>query len=1638
MPPLRRITVGALGLWLLAAVASSALASPPVRTVLKASFPAPPLALELAEYVASENRTAYLPLLAYLTAPAQLALPDEPLYERALAFIRKERMLPHATSTAVMSWGVALHVAAPAVEMFYQYYRETVVPELIAVNPAFDPTCPVWTAYNERQYCQLADLRQALGLPATTTAIDLAADFAQLDLGFSIQAIPRRFPFDHVYPIRAAGSGTVSTGVTFVLYGDATDSTFHPTLIFLHTLVDHVQGVLIIRPRPPVTDHRPDLNLTGYGVSLSIKSTEYKVTDDRPGEAASVDDDADTADLGTAEAADDILIELETATPQVTPLTKDEVAGLAVQAAGYIRNHMDPLLALTRLTHNFPKYAHPLAQRARSPKLHAEVKALLRHRLEPGLWLNGVPLRHNPMRPLNAFSLHEAQRAELRTVRALLALPLDLAQVHAFLTAPTLATPQKVPTQHLWQQEPTIEPTTSALLASRQDPYAAALAAGTQVYDVRDSELAKPVVAWWNDLERDPAYASWPKLELFLRPVYPGQLRAMSKNLCTVLFAVDLSTAAGLETVAEEVIANVDRHIPLRFGVLPLVSPESDTDTPADTMARLFYYVMANYPRSQAAELLITIQRKIRRNPSADVVTLVRAAFQDFATTYPTGDTIPDFDSVAGPRSPYHPYLAVTRDLQNRLGITPAEGAFFVNGRYFDLADGFRNRVMAVYQSDSEILALAYFDGQIDDSTDLYDYFLTRPGVLRTRSPWVFPTAIHPLVVANLLRDLPHPPPPALWTSAIPYFYPLGPRVPTLALRPWISVWVVGDLRTPAVRQDLVAALRCAASDPAVRVAWLPNPAVAAALTTDDIEVVALARTIARAAAVLRDLYEPQAFGNRPGETIPPAVLEHWPTAVECVLAHATAADDTSVVTCLSATFTDNVPAELLTLSHTLTTAAALENWSELARAAGHALELDDTARTLVVNGRVITGFTDATQLTVEELGLLVSYEIGERIGPVITTLDGLQRLGDAQDTATLVEHAKRADMVLLAGAVYYSSTTSTVTDGGPDEPTGRQDPTAPFAGNALTFTHGDWDKAWLRFTVVIDPVSESAQLWSALLHSAAGLPFTAVRVTLRPELTHDELPLTRFYRYVGPVHPVLDPRAAAPAAIFSRLPTEPLYTLAMDTPSAWMVTPVACAYDLDNLQLSTLTTPTAHREGVRSEFVLKHIMVEGHCQDLTTGYPPRGLQLVLGTPAAPAHTGTIVMANYGYFQFLAAPGVWQLGLRPGRSADLFALETVGHAGWTPGAVADVRSEILLNSFQGTTVRPRVRRRPGREADDLLASAGTDDAHGTGDSWLQSAVSWVDDRLPLPAWLPGTQLSARRRRTVHVFSVASGHLYERFLAIMILSVLRHTQNPVKFWFIENFMSPSFKSFLPALAARYGFAYQLVTYQWPYWLRAQREKQRIIWGYKILFLDVLFPLDLDRVIFVDADQIVRTDLADLAALDLQGAPYGYTPFCDNRPEMDRFRFWKDGWWAQHLAGRPYHISALYVVDLRRFRQLAAGDRLRQQYQGLSADPNSLANLDQDLPNHLQHLVPIFSLPQEWLWCETWCSNESLGRAKTIDLCNNPLTKEPKLERAVRLLPEWQTYDSEVARLRAEVAQAAATATAPIPGATHDEL
>lgn len=577
-----------------------------------------------------------------------------------------------------------------------------------------------------------------------------------------------------------------------------------------------------------------------------------------------------------------------------------------------------------------------------------------------------------------------------------------------------------------------------------------------------------------------------------------------------------------------------------------------------------------------------------------------------------------------------------------------------------------------------------------------------------------------------------------------------------------------------------------------------------------------------------------------------------------------------------------------------------------------------------------------------------------------------------------------------------------------------------------------------LSSLAVIDPVDPNAFVMVAVMRALRAafrddLSMTVIVTPAEHNMKAKVEPPKTFYKFLLEPDDWADYGASGsrfPTRVsFNRLPQSNVLTVAVEPPRALFVSSFATNHDMDNVILDNVS----EKVDLFTEYDVKNLIVEGSCID-EMEQPPQGLQLVLANENG-VMVDTLVMANLGYFQLkVPTPGLWSLSLAHGASSRIFTLKTMemfqDEGRTTFEADSNGRVPIPVDSLSGAGgILLRVVRRPGMEGKSVLdPSGGADkvmqkkDEKGNATDMIGMLKSSFRN-LYLRKSLLNSELGDAMKKddTIHVFSVASGHLYERFLKIMISSVTKHATRKVKFWLLENYLSPSFKKLLPEFAKNHGAEVGMVTYRWPGWLRAQTEKQRIIWAYKILFLDVLFPLDVGRIIFVDSDQVVRGDLAELMNIDLKGAPYGYVPFCDSRKEVEGYRFWKQGFWKETLRGAKYRISALYVVDLDRFRETAAGDTLRSIYQSLSADPNSLSNLDQDLPNYASvsfvtgRAVPIFDLPQEWLWCETWCDDESKADAKAIDLCNNPDTKEPKLESAKRIISEWVELDDHASEL-----------------------
>ena len=296
-------------------------------------------------------------------------------------------------------------------------------------------------------------------------------------------------------------------------------------------------------------------------------------------------------------------------------------------------------------------------------------------------------------------------------------------------------------------------------------------------------------------------------------------------------------------------------------------------------------------------------------------------------------------------------------------------------------------------------------------------------------------------------------------------------------------------------------------------------------------------------------------------------------------------------------------------------------------------------------------------------------------------------------------------------------------------------------------------------------------------------------------------------------------------------------------------------------------------------EYSLEHLLFFGQCYE-TNLSPPNGLQLTLSKKmvddpnhiedtnfAEDHYSDTLVMKTVGYWQLRANPGVWDLKINNNsRGAEIFKIV---NGKIKQGRVLETnmlnsnKKQLIISDFSGEDRGNLliVKRNPGYE----------------------KASLFYDNKKEL----------SQDDEVVHVFSLATGHLYERFLKIMMLSVTKRTSTKVKFWLFENFLSPNFKASSLAMANKIGCEVEFVTYKWPEWLRGQSVKQRIIWGYKILFLDVLFPLNVKKIIYVDSDQVVRGDLKELWDMDLNDAPYGYTPMCESNEETLGFQFWRQG-------------------------------------------------------------------------------------------------------------------------------------------------
>lgn len=390
--------------------------------------------------------------------------------------------------------------------------------------------------------------------------------FHWIELTFaSIRVRPQLLAFDHIHP--APSRITSRPDRTAILYTSLDGCPWnlrelHEALYASSTSDEEGKAVeYVVRYAPPLQSKNGEQKargsyLTGYGVALDLKKTDYLVLDDRNSR-----DNGDLLafkpeiflvshldDLGNKEGekdskeheeleVDPLLEFIQSFQPKDqtqielvdtnTPLTDEEIVDLGYQASQLIistasststndnlttplsssQPGLSPLAALTLLSQNFPKYTQPLSRRiALSPAVDSELRqnALRAQAGANVVWVNGGVVNSpggdvagggGPINGVDVLKMKRVMRREKAWVRALEALGMTREEAVRVISDSGAIIGEDGRPREKDSTSKTGSDSSERTLEGR--------------VDASDRSEGGDLILWWNDFEKDERYSRW-------------------------------------------------------------------------------------------------------------------------------------------------------------------------------------------------------------------------------------------------------------------------------------------------------------------------------------------------------------------------------------------------------------------------------------------------------------------------------------------------------------------------------------------------------------------------------------------------------------------------------------------------------------------------------------------------------------------------------------------------------------------------------------------------------------------------------------------------------------------------------------------------------------------------------------------------------------------------------------------------------------------------------------------------------------------------------------------------------------------------------------------------------------------------
>ncbi len=1169
-----------------------------VSTLLDAKWASTPFWLEAAEYLAEEGgEEAFWEAMDFLAEEeGNLGkTSDRDLYDRVVSFAGRFLSWTHLN---LLKLSLSLRTKSPRIEMFQQMSLDRGVPDAGCGQGAF-----VLEAAGGL-HCSLEAAREAL----------------KNDEG--AKRSPEVFKVDHHYPRRDPSAPTA------VLYAEPGSAGFNEIHARLKGMAQRGEVDYVLRPYLTKRGTQKT-RLSGFGVELQIKSSEYKAQDDRKVQVDGEEGDGDDHEDDKAEEVEgfdfkklnelhpddkeklgELKQHLLDQNNDMAPMKVWEVQDLSLQAAERVLSSPKEkqLKVLTDIAHNFPSQAKSLSKITVRKEIKKEVKKnseqfmmnMNMHPSDAALFINGMFF---DMDYVDIFTILETLKSEGRVLDGLGKLGLTDEQARKLIV---------------------------------QDFSSTKITYGV---DVRDT-----AVNWINDIEKDKLYKNWPEsVSELLRPAFPGMLRSIRKNLFNVVIMCDPSKreAMGLIKLLESFFVH---RAPTRIGIVFAVTDSVEATGKTDAGVAFldaFNYISMNKEKADALSFITDVYATIDDDHVGDVT--VEHVHQVFLDNYGADAKL---DEVFDEDSEYDIGRQLAKDFVDRSGFKK-HPQVLMNGvpmeeKKLD-AESFEEELMMSIMRATNELQRAVYHNKLKESDDVLEYLMKQSNIMPRLNDRVLKTSSS----SGGEDDS---------DASDEYVDMIGDVLPALRVETFsaadratksatladnlnyiagkdgdnklhiLSLWVVADLETEQGREILRGAVTHVKSSKQMRATVVHNSASPGLIskivkaTFDTLENAPAKNLLAK--VLKEDTVKKLLSGkkNLADYDIPGADTTALAKAVEKLEGKDFEVD---------AVFCESV------------------------------LGLSKGQNMVLLNGKKIGPLDEGEVFGEDDFNLMEKFSMTKYGDKMVNNYYSFMDLSAAK----LSDQAMKVTSVLLTRIQTRSR--NTISYYGDKHSVIKLEPIMP-------------DKPAFDIAALVDPSSTGAQKIAPLLQVLSKTVNAKIRVFLNCVEKHSEMPQKSYYRAV--LNPELQfnddgSLAAGPSARFANLPEEPILTMHYHIPDNWLVEPVRSVYDLDNIKLASVSSGG----GVHSEFELEYLLLEGHCFEAVTGNPPRGLQLTMGTQKDAVVGDTIVMANLGYLQLKSTPGRWFLDLREGRSAELY--DIISHEG-TEDNSKDGKIQVLMDSFQ--------------------------------------------------------------------------------------------------------------------------------------------------------------------------------------------------------------------------------------------------------------------------------------------------------------------------------------------------------------------